>query len=415
MIYPSRSVPTRRAAVGAALSSLLLLAAACSSEAPPTEPRLILVYAPCSVSAKHLAPYDDRVPYTPSLAAFAADAVTFDHHYTESPSSGIAYASLFTGTQADRHGVYRHPLQLPEDLTLMTEVFAEAGYETYFWGAHPMATAELGYAQGVPPSNRFGRRLNAGDRRFVALLAKLAADPSAKALVVTHFSVTHGPYVSGPGGAAFLRRYPDLVKPLKPREALAYQARYRRRHWELAWDRPKAFREMKLAPRQIEGLVHAIELVYASTVTELDRLFGTVVDKVDQAGLRDDSLIVFTADHGEMLYREDEPFSWSHSMQVAPDVVRVPFLIRWPAAGLTMTRYEQPTRSIDVLPTLLGLTGIEVPAGAEFEGVDLSAALRGETPPPELEAYSHSTVLAQGVVDQMADPRHAGRWELVKR
>ena len=59
------------------------------------------------------------------LAAFAEESVVFERHHTEAPSSGIAYASILSGGQADHHGVYRHPLRLSPDLILLPEVFAE--------------------------------------------------------------------------------------------------------------------------------------------------------------------------------------------------------------------------------------------------------------------------------------------------
>ena len=71
---------------------------------------------------------------------------------------------------------------------------------------------------------------------------------------------------------------------------------------------------------------------------------------VDERGLRDESLVVFTADHGELLYRDNALFPWSHDFQLAPEVLRAPLLIRGP--GVAPGRAEWVTRSIDLYPTI---------------------------------------------------------------
>ena len=92
------------------------------------------------------------IPFTPSLAAFARDSVVFEKHDTETPESGIAYASIFTGSQSDRHKVFHHPSILKDGLPTIARTFAANGYECWFWAGHPMANAALNYGQGVPRS-----------------------------------------------------------------------------------------------------------------------------------------------------------------------------------------------------------------------------------------------------------------------
>ena len=95
----------------------------------------MLLYATCTLSKDFLAPYDASVGFTPSLAALAAEGVTFERHQTESGQSGTAFASIFSGTQADRHGVYDHPTWLADDAYLVSEAFAARGWETW-WPTH---------------------------------------------------------------------------------------------------------------------------------------------------------------------------------------------------------------------------------------------------------------------------------------
>src|SRR5580765_634120 len=122
-----RPRPSRALAV---LLPLLFLTACRRGSDAGGKPRLVVLYAPCSLRCGSLEPYDSSIPFTPSLAAFAKDSVVFEKHDTETPESGIAYASLFTGSQADRHKVFHHPSLLRDGLPTIARIFAENGYET---------------------------------------------------------------------------------------------------------------------------------------------------------------------------------------------------------------------------------------------------------------------------------------------
>lgn len=372
----------------------------------------MLLYAPCTVNKDRLSPYDASVAFTPHLEAFAAQSAVFRRHQTDAGQSGIAYASLFTGTGSDRHGIYRHPVRLSDNAYLITEAFADAGFETFFWNDHRAASARLAYGQGVAPGNVVEGPLRAEDPRFLEILERLRADPHYRAFVMTNFTVTHAPY--DPGALQeFGRRHPGEVAGLDPARALHFTRLYRAHHHLLALNLPRAVEQLGLSPADLEALVRVVELLYASNVSRLDAMFGAVVAAIDARGLRGGSLIAFTADHGEVLFRETAPFQWSHAMQLAPEVLTVPLLIRGPGLDAG-SEYPGVTRSIDVFPTLAGLAGIALPAGAGPQGADLSAALLGRAPAPELVARSHSTVLLHSVFERMVAPETRDIWERMR-
>ena len=128
------------------------------------------------------------------------------------------------------------------------------------------------------------------------------------------------------------------------------------------------------------------------SVRLLDHCFGRLVDTIRAAGLLDRSLIAFTADHGETLYRESALFKWTHGSELAPEAMQVPLIVHLPGPRSRTGVYEGVTRSIDLYPTLAGLSGFTVARSRGLEGVDLSAAVRGIRPPPVLRAFSHTTL-----------------------
>jgi arylsulfatase A-like enzyme len=367
-------------------------------------PRLVVVYAACTVNPAFLSPYDESVSYTPHFDAFASDALVFERHQSEAGTTGIAMASILSGGQALQHGVYGHPQPLEDETLLMAEAFAEAGYETFFYDRHLMASYELNYGQGVEPLNSYTLRvLEPGDRYFAKILEKLKADPEYRAYVQVVISTTHWPY-SDHDLENFCTRHPEecaLEAGEEPGDFDTYFAFYNENaNWmRLAYDFEASAPELGLDAEEVPRFARMTERLYRANISFLDQIFGSLVASIRSAGLLDESLIAFTADHGEVLDRDNAVFRWTHGHALAPEVLGVPWLLRAPELGVAPGRYPGVSRSIDVFPTLAGLAGVPLPANENVTGVDLSPALRGEAPPPELLAFSHTAVLQGAWVD----------------
>jgi choline-sulfatase len=126
---------------------------------------------------------------------------------------------------------------------------------------------------------------------------------------------------------------------------------------------------------------------YLAAISELDQRVGKLLEVLDHTGLAGDTIVLFTADHGEML---GERGLW-YKMSFFDGSARVPLLAAGP--GIQTGRIEAPVSHLDLAPTIAALAGVET-AGAEFSGVSLESALtRGEQPPGEAAAE----YLAEGV------------------
>ena len=111
---------------------------------------------------------------------------------------------------------------------------------------------------------------------------------------------------------------------------------------------------------------------YYAHITALDAQLGRLLDVLDRTGQAANTIVVFTSDHGDML--------WSHGrtrkQQPFEESVRVPFLIRRPGCIVEGVRSHALLSAVDFAPTLLSLMGIGTDSG--MEGDDLSAVVRGE-------------------------------------
>jgi arylsulfatase A-like enzyme len=381
---------------------LLTVLLGCSRTADRKQPRLVLLYATCTVNCDFLEPYNNDVGYTPKLAEFAKSGVVFQRHMSEAGQSGIAYASLVSGEQAYQHGVYYHPGKLSDDLYLITEAFADAGYESFYWNGHIMADINLNFGQGISPQNRilvppvFKRSiLQSGDERFQELLKRLKEDPDYRAFVLVTFSRTHAPYHKQfpiEFYEAISESFPREFEGLSMADAENYWAIYEKDRRKFECDLDATARTRGLSDADVSTMAQVLEWTYKADIIGLDFMFGRTLTLLEENDLLDHSLIAFTADHGETLYRTNTLLNWSHGFQLSPEVLRVPWILYSPMHKLRAGGYEGVTRSIDVFPTLAGLCGIDL-SQHELEGVDLSPTLLGEAKPPHLVAFYHTSAV----------------------
>jgi hypothetical protein len=104
---------------------------------------------------------------------------------------------------------------------------------------------------------------------------------------------------------------------------------------------------------------------YVQTLRYTDAFLGELLRRLDEQGLRDDTLLCVLGDHGDSFRAESRKNRWVPY----EEVLRVPWIIRWPGHVSAGARYDWPCSQLDVAPTLLTLMGFDVSA-AEFDGRD---------------------------------------------
>jgi arylsulfatase A-like enzyme len=119
---------------------------------------------------------------------------------------------------------------------------------------------------------------------------------------------------------------------------------------------------------------------YYAHIAALDACLGDLLHTLEEVGITDDTIFVFTSDHGDMLGSHGQ----RKKQQPYDESILVPFLIRYPRGGVLARKIAMPFGTPDILPTLLGLSGIPLPA--TVEGTDFSDVLAGRRDPPETVA-----------------------------
>ena len=132
-----------------------------------------------------------------------------------------------------------------------------------------------------------------------------------------------------------------------------------------------------------------METTYFANVANVDRAVGTLLDALDDRGLAENTIVVFTSDNGpedRHRYRAAAGAFGSpgdlrgRKLWLYEGGIRVPGIVRWP--GHIAPRVDDtPAGAVDLLPTLAGLAGADLPADRHFDGADLGDLLLNGTPP----------------------------------
>ncbi|XP_041437722.1 arylsulfatase H isoform X1 [Xenopus laevis] len=138
--------------------------------------------------------------------------------------------------------------------------------------------------------------------------------------------------------------------------------------------------------------------IYGDNVEELDFLVGSVVDAIDTAGLKNNTLIYFTSDHGGHLEMTDGKLQlggWNGIYKGGKFMagweggIRVPGIFRWPGVISPDTVCDEPTSLMDIFPTVLHLGGGELPTDRTIDGRNLMPLLKNQTLHSEHEFLFH--------------------------
>jgi len=348
--------------------------------------------------------YGHRQVQSPNIDRLAARGVRFQRSYCQFPLCGPSRNSMLTGLYPNSTGILRNEQifrqTIPQQLSL-SHAFRLAGYfaarigKLYHYNV-PRSVGTNGHDDpgswelelnpagcdrlleepdifSLRPGN-FGGTLSwyasprdgllhtdgmlATDAEWV--LERCARDKSRPFFLAVGFYRPHTPYVAP---AAYFDDYPANEMPLVqgveedikdlPADALGS---HKREH-DLLTD---------------ELRQQAIQAYFAS-ISFMDAQVGRVLDKLDELGLSENRIVVFTSDHG---YHLGEHGLWQ-KMSLFEESARVPLIIAVPGVSLTGGVANTPVGLIDLYPTLAKLCGVDAPEN--LQGQDLTPILKDPT------------------------------------
>ena len=365
-------------------------------------PNVLLIVVD-ALRADVLEPYGHPRVKTPNVQRLADRGVLFERAMVQAPYTWTSFGSILTGKYPRRHGlvVMKPGARMKRDknvtlawhlkhadcadgdrltdgdfagATFMTGTLSQGsglmhGFDTYFeaLAGHELVTLDSRWSvfrSGLLVSMIKNKLTQRFDNSLVTTTAIdwLRAQEGRRFVAMLHLYSTHTPYDPE---EQFREAYcdPDYDGPIT-----AFYAEHR-----MALERG----DYVATPEDVEQ----IKNLYYGGTAQADRDVGLVLDELERQGVLDDTLVVFTSDHGEEL---NEHQLWEHNFMYQTNL-HIPLILSWPNGpdGVASGRRISATvETVDILPTICDLLGLELPSqGDEYEridGVSLVPLMEGE-------------------------------------
>ena len=329
----------------------------------------ILIYLVDTLRADRLGCYGYSRPTSPNIDAFAAEATLFENAIGQSSWTRASMASLFTGVWPPTHGAtgWKHPL--PEEFDTLVESLDASGYQTAAFVGNPQLTMRYGFGQGFDKFAREIKRPSADYNDMVAEWLDGLTDDEPWFIYV-HTMDPHAPYRPSEPYLSEFAPNDDQMPSWKPR-----------------WKWPS-----EVLPFFSDR--------YDGEIAQNDSSFGALLGILQERGLYEDALVVFTSDHGEEF---KEHGKWRYGENLHAETLNVPLIVRLPRQ-FSGRRVLPAVQHIDLMPTILDYVGLEIPDRVQGRSLVGRSELAGEI-------YSHLFLSGFPLYHSVV----VDKWKLIRR
>jgi arylsulfatase A-like enzyme len=330
---------SRRSFLGQSMSAVA--AAQTTGVRPGKRPNIL--YVILEDIGPNLACYGEPLVKTPNLDRFASESIRFTSAYTTGPVCSASRSALMTGCYQTQIGAHQHRTwqwnkrPLPSPVRHISEWFRDAGYFTC--NLQPLKPAKR---TGNPRDTVHG----AGGSGKVDLNFFLSAPDKQKFF----------------DGADWSQRRPDQpffahITIIETHKGIG---------WKIAREKPKSelvdAEKLKLASYYPDSPIARDEYAnYLDAIHLSDGYVGQLLDRLEKEGLRDNTIVVISSDHGPLF--RGKQFLYDGG-------IHIPLMVRFPDGKGAGTVDERFVSAIDFAPTMLGFAGIRPPADA-VQGQDI--------------------------------------------
>lgn len=432
-----------RTVVGAVAGVVLLVAGVVGAVAwnRPAKPPNVLIILWDTTRADRLSMYGYSLETTPRMAKWAAEnGVVFEKAISPDMWTVPSHASLFTGLEPGSHGAgYDHRWLDAKNVTL-AEWFGEHGWDTYAFSANPnLAPTRVNLLQGFEHIETSWKRPWADDVKQLLRRKLIKGDRSTEISPGSGKKGGTGFYNAAPVAhtalVQWLDQRPDPSKPFlvylsymeahKPRVP-SMDARQRvtdadtiqiglQTDLSLSSQLLYSYGKLSYTPQELD----AVNRVYDASLTELDDATADLLDDLKQRGVLEDTIVVFTADHGEQLGEHQQ---FGHRAGVYQQLLHVPLVIAYPRK-LDPRRVSVPVTNLQIFDTVLRLAGLPSPETGTVKGdltqiKDTIASVFSETLAIDKGGFSKVRKLYPDLVgDVWANTYQSvveGKWKLIE-
>jgi len=397
----------------------------------PSKPNILYIMAD-QLAAPQLKMYNPKSQIkTPHLDKLAERSVVFDSAYCNSPLCAPSRMAMITGQLPSKIGAYDNASPIPEDTPTYAHYLRKEGYECILGGKMHFIGEQLhGYERRLtadiyPGDLGWSVNWDEPDTRlewYHNSDSILQAGPCIRSNQLDYDEEVMYKakqylydYVRGP---ADKRPFALTVSLTHPHDPYTIEHKY----WDMYEDVDIDMPEVQIPKDQLdqhskrlqrvcdlEGYEFTPEQIkkakraYYGAVSYVDDNIGKLMETLKQCGLDDNTIVIFSGDHGDML---GERGLW-YKMSYFESSVRVPMLFRYPKQWHPH-RVPQNVSTLDILPTLVDIVGARLMPGLPMDGVSMVPHLKGKD--------THDTVFAEymgeGTIAPMMMIRRGG-WKYI--
>ena len=370
----------------------------------PATPQGVIVIMADTIRPDHLGAYGYPRDTTPVLGRLAGGGTRFDDTVAQATWTKVSTPSILTSLYPLTHGVKDVPDRLPSSATTLAEIYRAAGHATVSFSSVTFSGAATNLHQGFEELHEAASRtgLNRGKsaRGFVdRLLPWLDVHRDVPFFVFLHVFDPHSPFEPRP---------PYNTMWADPAERAAHAERVSEVRQQI--DSP--FLRGQVMPSQAdldaseidaEAFLSYRKAWYDGSIRGMDTEVGRLLAHLEALGLTDRVVVAVVGDHGEEFLEHGS--SW-HGQSVYGELTRVPLIVWAPGRIPSGRTVGETVRTIDLMPTLLELSGLPLPETLQGQSLlPLLAAGDGMERP----GWIHRPAVAEEHVRTAAgtDDRHA--------
>jgi arylsulfatase A-like enzyme len=334
-----------------------------------------------ALNARHLGLYGYHRDTSPAIDGIADGGIFFTNHVSNSSWTRPSYTTIITGLPKSGHGVELGTGQLEDRIATLAERFQAAGYHTAGIVGNPLVREIWGFGQGY----QVYKDTASFDKAFpwdgqlideaIGWLKRQGDHPFFLTLFLTSAHVPYRP-------PRLARRF---LKAVQKGPVLEYP-----------------FREY---PSPLKKADHdRIVAAYDDEIAYMDREIGRLVSYLKSSGQYDKTVLLLTADHGEVFGNHN---CYTHTYHMWEQALRVPLVLHAPGLQVRGVYDDRPYTHVDIAPTLLDLAG-QSDHKKGLSGRSIAKALADRTSGRErvrLSQYNAHGIRRQAIRD--------GRYKLV--
>ncbi len=334
----------------------------------------ILLLVLDTTRADHLSCYGYPKPTTPNIDRIAEEGVVFERAYSPAVWTLPGHASIFTGMTPSKNGANGENIYLDEGFITMAEILSHCGYRTAGFCNNPWVAEFTAMNQGFQHYRKmwlkqYGTNLLLAHWVYRGIQNLFTYVPPIGSVEGTTREVL-----------SWMRKHRDepffvFINLMEPHPPLDYRPEFSDPFTpgHLGPDDLKAVNQNPYSlwagkETMEEDEFLAYQALYDGELSFMDKHLGEFFEKLRADGLLDDTLLIITADHGEQM---GEGGYLGHHFALRDALIHVPLIVRAPEIVPPGARVPARVQTIDILPTLLTLLGIE--------HLDLWTALQGRS------------------------------------